>query len=85
MHARGVRELVIWDVNILSYDAERQSADVTFRFKVRADATSGYASDGFYLCKAKFVCEPDGRWRLQTFSVYPPTGLEAPLFVPGLG
>jgi len=85
MHNRGVRELVIWDVTILSYDATAQTADVTFRFKVRADALSGYGQEGFYLCKARFVREGDGHWRLQTFNVYPPTGLDPPLFVPGLG
>jgi hypothetical protein len=74
----GVREVVVWDVQTTEMNEARDHATVTFRFKVHAEVSRGE----FFLCRSVWLKEPDGRWRLKSFSVFPPTGFDAPLPIP---
>lgn len=78
-----IDELVIWDYELLRMDPARKQAEVRFRFKVKS--TGSDIGNSFYLCKAEFVRDGDGQWRLRTFKIYPPTGMDQPLAIPGVG
>ncbi|HMF14344.1 MAG TPA: hypothetical protein VKE94_18635, partial [Gemmataceae bacterium] len=70
-HVRGG---TVDEVRILSYEkfdirrAERK-ADVEFQVKPFGSATGDTL---YYLCRARFVLEEDGKWRMQTFDLYNP-------------
>jgi hypothetical protein len=80
---RRVTELVVWDQQVTAVDKERGRADVSFQFKVRGEG-AGFG-EGFFLCKSTWVREPDGRWRMQTFRVYPLNAADQPIVIPGVG
>ena len=43
------------------------------------------ASEAFFLCRADFVRDPDGQWRLQTFQVFnPAVDVNQPMTIPEL-
>jgi hypothetical protein len=70
-HVRGG---TVDEVRILSYEkfdirrAEKK-ADVEFQIKPFGSATGDTL---YYLCRARFVLEEDGKWRMQTFDLYNP-------------
>lgn len=79
---RNVRDMVVWREQVLSFDDARRQADVSFQFKIKAD---GLVDENFFLCKSKWVKEADGRWRMQSFIVYPLSTADQPLVIPGVG
>lgn len=79
-----VRDVVVWNYQLLSLDEARSRAEVSFQFKVHVDGGAAY-SEAFYRCKATFIKEADGQWRMLTFLVYPLTGADQPLTIPGVG
>jgi hypothetical protein len=62
------------DVEIWGFEVDGTSADgktTDIHFNVRSVAALG-DSRQFFLCRAKFVRESDGKWRMQTFDLYNP-------------
>lgn len=85
MQANHVESLVVWNFQVLKFNETRTQADVSFQFKVKAGGRLGNLEAGFYLCKAEFVKEADGKWRMKTFKVYPLSTADQALTIPGLG
>ena len=65
--------------SIQEIKAEGDKATALFRFNLK-----GASVDMLFLCKATFVRESGNEWRLETFEVYPATGMSDPYTVPGL-
>jgi hypothetical protein len=80
--SRNVRDMVVWSIRVPTLDKSTGQAEVTFQFKIKADALT---EESFFLCKSKWVREGDGRWRLQSFIVYPLSAADQPLVIPGVG
>jgi hypothetical protein len=56
----------------------------TMTFKVKPHGNFGGGA-AFYQCRAEFVRDPDGQWRLQTFQIFNPfVDTHTPLQIPGL-
>lgn len=85
MRANHVESLVVWNFQVIKFDEARQKADVSFQFKIKAGGRLGNLEAGFYLCKAVFIKELDGQWRMETFKVYPLSTGDQALSIPGLG
>jgi hypothetical protein len=81
--SQRVREVIVWNFDVSAFDASKKRADVSFQFKVRGDGPA--LGEAFYLCKAVYVKEADGRWRMLTFKVYPLSAADQPLVIPGVG
>lgn len=75
-----VTEIPMWLENAEPIVPENGKASVLFRFKVRGNALG----ENQFLCRAKWVQDSDGQWRLQGFAIYPPTGTRDEFAVPGL-
>lgn len=56
-----------WDFE--PHEITRDRATVFFKVKGAGSANFGYE---FFNCRAVFVRDPDGQWRLQTFRLYSP-------------
>jgi hypothetical protein len=72
--AGHIRAGTVDDILILGYDKVEISraakkADLEFRVKPIGPITG---DTFYYLCRAKFVLEDDGKWRMQTFELYNP-------------
>jgi hypothetical protein len=72
--ASHIRGGTVDDILILGYDKVEISraakkADLEFRVKPTGSVTGNTL---YYLCRAKFVLEDDGKWRMQTFELYNP-------------
>ena len=80
---REVREMKVWDYRVKELSKPRKRTEITFQFKVKAAGT-GIPEEAFYRCDATYALDPDGQWRLLTFKVFPLTGGDSPLRVPGL-
>jgi ketosteroid isomerase-like protein len=82
--SRNVREMIVWSIQLPKGDQPKDNAFtlVTFQFKIKADAL---AEESFFLCSSQWVKERDGRWRLRTFRVYPLSGADQPIVIPGIG
>jgi hypothetical protein len=83
---REIRRGIVSDIMILDYDKVEISkaakrADLEFRVK-----PIGGVSDNtmFYVCRARFVLEEDGKWRMQTFDLYYPLGENRAVDIPGV-
>jgi ketosteroid isomerase-like protein len=93
MRTRQVTDLVVFDVGFppgfkssfedRSGGAPRRTeqARVQLRAKPRGDAQGTNIT---YPVEATFVRDPDGQWRLQTFQVFSPGGLNETLPIPQL-
>jgi hypothetical protein len=69
-----IRSGVVDEVRILSYDKvnirrPEKKADIEFHVKPFGP---GIGDTLYYLCRARFVLEDDGQWRMQTFELYNP-------------
>lgn len=69
-----IRGGVVSDILILGYDKvaidrSAKKADLEFRVKPLGSATGETL---YYLCRARFVLEDDGQWRMQKFELYNP-------------
>lgn len=80
-----VDSLVVWGFQVLRFNEQRNQADVSFQFKVKAGGRLGNVEEVFYLCKAVYVKDADGQWRMQSFKVYPLSSGDQQLTIPGLG
>lgn len=80
-----IRGAIVSDILIIGYDKvdiSRGSKKAELEFRVKP---IGGVSEGlFYVCRARFVLEDDGQWRMQTFDLYPPVGDPRPIEIPGL-
>lgn len=80
--SRRVREMIVWRVQFPKIDKSAGTCDVTFQFKIKAD---GLMDETFFFCKSAWVKSKQGRWRLQTFTVFPLAAEDQPIQIPGLG
>jgi hypothetical protein len=76
-----VTEIPIWDVSVEPIQKGDTKAHVRFRFKVNGNL---FKQGNQFLCKATFVRDPDGQWRLQSFDVFMPPNERDPISVPGM-
>ncbi len=63
----AVTRMTYWDFD--PREITRDTATVFFKVKGEGSADFGYE---FFNCRAVFVRDPDGQWRLQTFRLYAP-------------
>jgi hypothetical protein len=61
-------EVAAWDFETAKVDREKKEATIEFMIKPKGRLTR----DVPYRCLATFVLDPDGQWRLKTFSVFEP-------------
>jgi hypothetical protein len=59
----------IWDVQAKDVSRSRRAGTVVFKVKAKGEMTHGFE---FYNCRAQYVLDPDGSWRLKGFRLYPP-------------
>ncbi len=78
----NVRDVRIWDLEPSEIDSQTRTARIAFKVKVDSDFSRGA---DFYLCRAEFVLDADGHWRLKGFQIFNPfVNTEQPLQIPGL-
>jgi ketosteroid isomerase-like protein len=82
---RQIDSLVVWNFQVLKFNETKDQAEVSFQFKVKAGGRLGNIEEVFYLCKAVYLKEADGQWRMKTFKVYPLSSGDQQLTIPGLG
>jgi hypothetical protein len=68
-HRGDVQTLTVWDYQARDISRDNRAATVTFSVKGHGQATSGVE---FYNCRAQFVLDPDGEWRLRGFDLFLP-------------
>jgi hypothetical protein len=64
-----VQTLTVWEYQARDLSRDQRSATVTFSVKGHGPTTSGVE---FYNCRAQFVLDPDGEWRLRGFDLFLP-------------
>jgi hypothetical protein len=69
IHRGDVQSLTVWEYQPRNISREQRVATVTFSVKGHGQATSGVE---FYNCKAQFVLDADGEWRLRGFDLFLP-------------
>jgi len=81
LHRRDVTECVVWDFVPEEVSRARGTGKLSFNVKPRGNWGSGAE---FYLCKAEFVLEADGQWRMKTFEIFNPyVDTSHPMDIPG--
>src|SRR5439155_20904601 len=75
-----VTEIPIWDVQIDPIGRNDTTATASFGVK----AIGPGLGENQFRCKARFVREPGGQWRLQGFDLFMIAGSKDPYQVPGL-
>jgi hypothetical protein len=90
-----INKLVVWDFEfpenaVSDYTAKgrggpRPTKVMAVEFSVKP--VGGIAGDAaFYLCRARFIRDPDGQWRLLDFTLSnPAVNTNQPIEIPGLG
>jgi hypothetical protein len=73
-------EIPIWDVTI--HDVGKDDATATADFGVKAKGPN--IPEHQFNCRARFVRDPDGQWRLQGFELFLPPGFKDSFQVPRL-
>jgi hypothetical protein len=63
-----VVEIQAWDFDQAKVDRKKREATIDFMIKPEGRLTQGVQ----YRCLATFSLDPDGHWRLKTFSVFQP-------------
>jgi hypothetical protein len=63
-----IQEIRVWDYKPVEISRATGDALVQLKVKGRGAATRGE----FYNCRSRFVLDPDGQWRLQTFELFLP-------------
>ena len=64
-----VQTLTVWEYQARDLSRDQRSATVTFSVKGHGPTTSGVE---FYNCRAQFVLDGDGEWRLRGFDLFLP-------------
>jgi hypothetical protein len=80
-----VDSMKVWNIQVMQFNQSHHQAEVRFQFKIKAGGRLGGIEEVFYTCKAIYILDADGQWRLQTFRVYPMSTADQPLTIPGLG
>jgi hypothetical protein len=82
MRRHNVRNLRIWELEPGEISRDTRSGKIAFKVKADSDFTRGAE---FYLCRAEFVLDPDGQWRMKGFQLFNPfVNTDQPLQIPGL-
>jgi ketosteroid isomerase-like protein len=63
-----ITDISAWDLEEARLTEDKREATIQFKVKPKGTMTSGVG----YRCEARFVRDPDGQWRLQTFRVFMP-------------
>jgi hypothetical protein len=63
-----ITDISVWDFDDAKLSEDKREATIVFMVKPKGQMTSGVG----YRCEARFVRDPDGDWRLQTFAVFMP-------------
>ncbi len=66
---RDVQDIKIWDFTVENISREKRTAAVSFNVKPRGNWSEGRE---YWLCKARFVLDPDNQWRLAGFYIANP-------------
>lgn len=61
--------VTVWDFQPVEISRENGRAVMDFMVKGRGE---GLAEGTFFRCRAVFVLDPDGKWRVQTFDLFQP-------------
>jgi hypothetical protein len=64
-----VQGIKVWAFDVRELNREQRTAKVLFNAKGQGTAFQGYE---YVQCKAVFVLDPDGQWRLKGFDLYQP-------------
>jgi hypothetical protein len=62
-----VTEVAAWGFEQAKFTEDKKEATIEFMIKPKGSITQGW-----FRCVATFVRDPDGQWRLKTFSVFNP-------------
>jgi hypothetical protein len=82
IRAGDAADIEVWDYEPDNISRAEKKAEVHFNVRSSSVTPSGRE---FFLCKAKFVLEQDGKWRLQSFELFNPfVETNRPLDIPGL-
>jgi hypothetical protein len=65
-----VQRVKVWDVDVRDIDRDKKTA--TVHFMAKPEGTVFGAGGQFFKCRATFMLDPDGQWRLQDFQVFYP-------------
>jgi ketosteroid isomerase-like protein len=80
LRRRDVTECEVWNFNFEDVSRAKGTGIVSFHVKPKGNWGGGE----FYLCKAEFVLEADGRWRMRTFEIFNPFVEQShPIDIPG--
>jgi hypothetical protein len=84
--ARGdLQDVRVWDFQHAEINrpaADRPTATIVFKFKPIGNVAP---EDTFYRCRANFVLEADGKWRMTSFEIFNPfVDTERPMQIPQL-
>lgn len=84
--SREIRRGTVSDVLIVGYDkVEISRAEKKANLEFRVKPLGGVSDNTmFYVCRARFVLEEDGKWRMQTFELYYPIGENRAVDIPGV-
>lgn len=75
-----VDDIVIWDLSKVDVPKDATKVPIEFMFKIKGAMGGG----AFFRCKAQFVKEKDGQWRLSSFEVFNPAAdSNTPIPIPG--
>lgn len=64
-----VTEAKVWGFEPVEVSRKDRKAVIDFMTKAKGNIVHGQE---FFRCRTEFVLDPDGRWRVKTFHLYPP-------------
>jgi hypothetical protein len=77
-----VEDVIVWDFEPGPISREKRTAQIAFKVKARGDWPG---SEAPYICRAEFVLDRDGQWRLRGFQVFNSyVNTTQPIDIPGL-
>lgn len=71
IHNNYVDDVEVWEYNPEEISRPKRSGRVTFNVKFKGKENPNQL---YYLCEAIFVLDPDGHWRLKSFTLFNPVG-----------
>jgi hypothetical protein len=81
LQRKEVTDIEVWDFEPPEISRPNRTARIAFMVKPKGPL----GGDAHYRCKATFVLDPDGQWRMQTFQVFNPfVDSDKPLQIPEL-
>jgi len=78
----NIKEIRTWDFEVdeVKRDGNKGTAKVHFSVKVVGEFPG---SDAFYICRAEYMLDGDGKWRMRTFDLFnPAVNADTPVALP---